>query len=73
MAAVAASWENVVDTDIIRLDSSRYDIATSIAAASADLAIILATGLVAKIVVPMCIRGAVPRLGYLARGAPAVR
>ena len=33
MAAVAALWENVVDTDIIRLDASRFDIATSLAAA----------------------------------------
>ncbi len=37
MAAVAALWENVVDTDIIRLDTSRFDIATGLAAVSADL------------------------------------
>ena len=34
-AAVAAPWENVLD--IIRLDASRFDIATSLAVVSADL------------------------------------
>ena len=37
VATVAALWENVVDTDIIRLDTSRFDIGTSLAAVSADL------------------------------------
>ena len=34
---MAAPWENTVDTDIIRLDSSRFDIATNLAAVSAIL------------------------------------
>ena len=34
---MAAPQENAVDTDLIRLDASRFDIATSLAAISASL------------------------------------
>ena len=72
MAAVAALWENVVDTDIIRLDTSRFDIATSLAGVL-QLICYSCDWLSCENSRPTCIRGAVLQLGYQARGAPAVR